>query len=464
MTARLADDACEGAAGEFAHGDQALRAQVVAMPRLADDACEGAAGEFAHGDQALRAQVVAMPRLSDSMEEGTIVTWLVADGAPVARGEEIVEVETDKATMPYEAEGDGVLHHAVAAGETVAVGTTIARIAPEGVALAVAPAPASPTAAPTSSPTDRSTTAAGPVPPSVPAAALPSSRVSASPLARRIARELGIDLAALVGSGPNGRVVKRDVLGAEAHEAAEAVSTPPLVSQSVPTKGAATVVPLSRTQQLVGRRMGESKASAPDFTLDVEVDMDAAVAMRARLKQLLGDAPAPSLGDFVIKACALALREQPRVNGAFAGERVELYERVNVGVAVAAPDALLVPTVFDADSRSLGQVGADVRRLAAAARAGTLTPGEMSGATFTVSNLGGFGVDAFTAVLNPPQAAILAVGAVRPRPHARDGELVLAQTLLARLTCDHRILNGADGAAFLARVRALLQAPELLAL
>ena len=396
---------------------------------------------------------VPMPRLSDSMEEGTIVTWLVADGAPVARGEEIVEVETDKATMPYEAEVDGVLHHAVAAGEAVAVGTTIAQIAPEGVV----PAPA-PTAA---SPTDRSTTAVGPASPMpVPAAALPAgARVSASPLARRIARELGIDLAALVGSGPNGRVVKRDVLGAELPQVEEQI-----VVKRPDAKGTVTRVPLSRPQQLVGRRMAESKATAPDFTLDVEVDMDAAVALRARLKQLLDGAPAPSIGDFVIKACGLALREHPRVNGAFADDAVELFERVNVGVAVATPGALLVPTVFDVDQRSLGQIGADVRRLAVAARDGSLTPAEMGGATFTVSNLGSFGVDAFTAVLNPPQAAILAIGAVRERPIGRDGELVLAKTLLARLTCDHRILDGADGAAFLARVRDLLQAPELLAL
>jgi pyruvate dehydrogenase E2 component (dihydrolipoamide acetyltransferase) len=285
--------------------------------------------------------------------------------------------------------------------------------------------------------------------------------VSASPLARRIARELGIDLAMLAGTGPNGRVVKRDVLAAEP---AEVVVAPRVVETAAPTKGSATVVPLTRAQQVVGRRMAESKGSAPDFTLDVEVDMDAAVALRGRLKQLLGDAPAPSLGDFVVKACGLALREHPRVNGAFAGAAVELYERVNVGVAVAAPDALLVPTVFDADSRSLGQIGADVRRLAAAAREGSLTPAEMGGATFTVSNLGMFGVDAFTAVLNPPQAAILAVGAIRERPYGRNGELVLAKTLLTRLTCDHRILNGADGAAFLARVRELLEAPELLAL
>jgi pyruvate dehydrogenase E2 component (dihydrolipoamide acetyltransferase) len=421
-------------------------------------------------DVAAGTSTVPMPRLSDSMEEGTIASWLVDDGAAVTRGQEVVEVETDKATMPYEAEADGILHILVAAGETVPVGAPIAQIAPEGVAVS---APVAPAAAPA------------------------GARVSASPLARRIARELGVDLAALVGSGPNGRVVKRDVLaaqatpgvqagaapavGAPAESAAPAAlagapspagsaspaAAPPAATAPAPSpdRGAVEREPLSRVQQTIARRMTEAK-QAPEFVLDVEVDMGAAIALRERFKQLLAgsESKPPSLGDFVVKAAALALRDHPRANGAFAGDAVELYERVNVGVAVAAPGALLVPTVFDADVRSLGQIAADVRRLAGAARAGTLTPQEMGGATFTVSNLGMFGVDAFTAVLNPPQAAILAVGAVKERAVARDGQLVLAPTLVARLTCDHRILNGADGAALLARIRELLETPELLAL
>ncbi|MDW5594517.1 dihydrolipoamide acetyltransferase family protein [Conexibacter stalactiti] len=397
---------------------------------------------------------VPMPRLSDSMEEGTIVTWLVEDGAAVTAGEEIVEVETDKATMPYEAETDGVLHVVVPAGGTVPVGETIAHIAPAGVAVDAAP-PSAPSDARESVVAERPQVHAHAV---VPAR---GARVSASPLARRIARELKIDLATLVGSGPNGRVVKSDVLAAEPAPA--------------PTVEAANLVPLTRIQQVIAKRMTESKQSAPDFVLDVEVEMDAAIAMRARFKELLAgaagaggaDASAakpPSLGDFVIKACGIALREHPRLNGAYRGDAIELFDRVNVGVAVAVPGALLVPTVVDADQRTLGQIAGDVRRLAASAREGRLTPAELSGATFTVSNLGMFGVDAFTAVLNPPQAAILAVGAVKQRPVARDGQLALGSTMFARLTCDHRIVNGADGAAFLARVRELLETPELLAL
>jgi pyruvate dehydrogenase E2 component (dihydrolipoamide acetyltransferase) len=414
---------------------------------------------------------VPMPRLSDSMEEGTIVTWLAGDGDAVTRGQEIVEVETDKATMPYEAEADGVLHVLVQAGATVEVGALIAQIAPAGVAVtATAPAPA---------PDARSVDPLRGVRTTAHPAAAPverrRARVSASPLARRIARELGIDLAALTGSGPNGRVVKRDVLAAQPAAPAPAPApsgaghiSAPSAGTDVPSssdKGVVESIPLTRVQQTIAKRMTEAK-QAPEFVLDAEIDMGAAIALRERFKQLLagGEVKPPSLGDFVIKAAALALREHPRANGAFAGDRVDLYERVNVGVAVAAPEALLVPTVFDADQRSLGQIAADVRRLAAAARAGRLTPQEMGGATFTVSNLGMFGVDAFTAVLNPPQAAILAVGAVRERAVGRDGALVLAPTMVARLTCDHRILNGADGAALLARIRELLQAPELLAL
>ncbi len=419
---------------------------------------------------------VVMPRLSDSMEEGTIVAWTAADGAVVTRGEEIVEVETDKATMPYEAEASGVLHVLLEVGATAPVGAVIARIAPEGVEVAGGSAPAAP---------------ASEAPTSAAAPGASTTRVNASPLARRIAGELGIDLAALVGSGPRGRVVRADVLAASppSHpsapapepaaaasptpaapaapavpQAAAAVSSPPPAPVPAGGRGEATAVPLSRLQQVVARRMAESKATAPDFIVEAEIDMGRAVALRAQLKQLLAGDPPPSLNDFVVKACALALREHPRVNAAYRGDRFELHGRVNVGVAVASEDALLVPTVFDADRSSLGTIATATRRLAAAARDGSLTPPDLSGATFSISNLGMFGVDRFTAVLNPPQAAILAVGAVRERAVVRDGALAVAQTMNVALTCDHRILYGADGAAFLGRVRALLEQPELLLL
>jgi pyruvate dehydrogenase E2 component (dihydrolipoamide acetyltransferase) len=220
------------------------------------------------------------------------------------------------------------------------------------------------------------------------------------------------------------------------------------------------VVELSRTQQTIARRMAESRATVPDFTLHADVDMGQAWEGRAALKASAPEGAAvPSFNDLVVKACALALREFPRVNGAYKDGHFELYARVNVGVAVAAPDGLVVPTVFDADRRTLGEIARDTRALAGKVREGTITPPELSGATFTVSNLGMYGVREFVAVINPPQAAILSVGAVEERPVVRDGAVVPGRRMSVALACDHRILYGADAAEFLARVRALLEAP-----
>jgi len=386
------------------------------------------------------------------MEEGTILTWLVADGGSVVHGEPLVEIETDKATMPYEAEASGVLQVVVAEGEVVAVGATIAWIAPEG---AEPPARPSSTIAADDAPVDE--------------AAPARIRVNASPVARRVASDLRIGLPHVSGTGPGGRIVKADVLAAasgvpDRHVASPSSGTPsPAVTPS--SKGDTTVVDLSRVQQVVAQRMSESKATAPDFVLEVEIDMSDAVAMRARLNALVAhEGPGLSINDMVVAACGRALRDHPRANGEYHDGRLELHSRVNVGVAVALDDSLLVPTVTDADVRSLGAIAADVRRLVDRARAGTLTPSELSGGTFSVSNLGMLGIDRFTAVLNPPQAGILAVGAVRERIVASGGEPVVRSTMYAALTCDHRILYGADAARFLARVRQLLETPESLLL
>jgi pyruvate dehydrogenase E2 component (dihydrolipoamide acetyltransferase) len=224
------------------------------------------------------------------------------------------------------------------------------------------------------------------------------------------------------------------------------------------------VVELSRTQQTIARRMAESRATVPDFTLQADVDMDRAWDERAALKAVAREGDVvPSFNDLVVKACALALREFPKANGAYRDGRFELYSRVNVGVAVAAPDGLVVPTIFDADRRALNDIAREARALAAKVRDGTITPPELSGATFTVSNLGMYGVREFVAVINPPQAAILSVGAVEERPVVRDGAVVPGRRMSVALACDHRILYGADAAEFLARVRALLEAPLSLA-
>ncbi len=296
---------------------------------------------------------------------------------------------------------------------------------------------------------------------------------------------MGLELARLEGTGPGGRIVKADVeaaAGGGEQPAAEEEKAPepaaekkpekkpegvpaPVVSGDAQTgRGETSTHDLTRIQQTVARRMAESKATAPDFVLHVEVDMDEAVELRKQLKAAAGDQPAPSFNDFVVKASALALREFPRANGAYRDGKFELYSRVNVGVAVAAQDALVVPTVLDADSKSLGQIARESRQLAERVRAGAITPPELSSGTFTVSNLGMFGIDDFVAVINPPQAAILAVGAMKPTPVVRDGEVVVRTIMKLTLSCDHRILYGADAAEFLARIRERLENPLALAL
>jgi pyruvate dehydrogenase E2 component (dihydrolipoamide acetyltransferase) len=290
----------------------------------------------------------------------------------------------------------------------------------------------------------------------------------------------GLDLAALVGNGPNGRVTKGDVRAALDHSApvptlpapaapepaepprAAAPEPPPRARESA--RGSADIVEPTRIQALVARRMTESKATAPDFTLTVEIDMEPAAELRKTLRALAGDAPPPSFNDMVLRACATALRAHPNVNAAYRDGHYERYSRVNVGVAVAGGGTLIVPTVFDTDKKSLGQIARESRDLAARARDGALTPAELDGGTFSVSNLGMLGVDSFAAVLNPPQAAILAVGAIRERVVARDGRPVVRRTMHAALTCDHRIVNGAEGAAFLAAVSKTLENPGALLL
>jgi pyruvate dehydrogenase E2 component (dihydrolipoamide acetyltransferase) len=413
---------------------------------------------------------IVMPRLSDSMEEGTILTWLKSVGDEVAVGEELVEIETDKANMAYESDVAGTLTEILAPeGESLAIGSPIAVVGERGGASAPAapatPAPAEETQEPLAqSPgtfvTQRDT--------NVERSAEGGERIKASPVARRLAKERGVDLTTVQGSGPGGRIVKKDVgeatptaPGAAAVTEA-AGATPPSTETA---KGETHIQELSKLQEVIARRMAESKATAPHFYLEATVDMSAAVEARARLKAATPEGGVvPSFNDMVVKACALALREFPRANGAYKDGRFELYSRVNVGVAVAAQDALVVPTIFDADRKGLSQIATDARAVAAKVRAGSVTPPELSGGTFTVSNLGMYGIRNFGAVINPPQAAILAVGAIEERPVVREGSIATAHLMDVTLACDHRILYGADAAEFLARIRALLEEPLGLAL
>jgi pyruvate dehydrogenase E2 component (dihydrolipoamide acetyltransferase) len=465
---------------------------------------------------------VAMPRLSDSMEEGTILKWLKSEGDEVKRGEELVEIETDKANMTYEADQDGTLQIVAKEGDTLPVGETIARIGEAGESDGAGAAPAqeskeseegggeSEAAAPTATAAPEAPAEEREEPAEEEAAPAESpgpadggsngdgGRVKASPIARRMAQEMGLELGGVQGSGPGGRIVKADVEAAakggqpqaapaeagpaeagRAEAAAPAEAPPAEAPQEerkpVPApvssgdgqqsgRGETTTEDLSRLQQTIARRMAESKATAPEFVLNIEVDMDAAVELRKQLKVAAGESPAPSFNDFVIKASALALREFPRANGAYRDGKFELYSRVNVGMAVAAQDALVVPTIFDADRKSLGQIAREARALAERVRAGAITPPELSSGTFSVSNLGMFGIQSFVPVINPPQAAILGVGAMEAKPVAVDGEVKVGMRMLLTLSCDHRILYGADAAQFLGRIRQLLEQPLTLAL
>jgi pyruvate dehydrogenase E2 component (dihydrolipoamide acetyltransferase) len=433
---------------------------------------------------------IVMPRLSDSMEEGTILRWIRSQGDEVAVGDELVEIETDKANMVYEADAGGTLIEVVAQeGDTLPIGEVIARVgepgeAGDGAGRRERPAQESEEEAEKEGPEAPSPQEqAAPAPTAAPPAEAPTppapsgdGRVKASPIARRIAAERGLDLAAIAGSGPGGRIVKADVEQAEAGPETAAAEAPPAeAAPSAPTpgtrerpetaKGQVETVELTKVQQTIARRMAESKATAPHFYLEAEVDMSRAVEGRARIKaEAAEDEAVPSFNDMVVKACSLALREFPRANGAYRDGRVELHSRVNVGVAVAAREALIVPTVFDADLKGLRQIAVETRALAARVRDGSITPPELSGGTFTVSNLGMYGITNFAAVINPPQAGILAVGSIAKRPVVREGEIGTAHLMPVNLACDHRILYGADGAEFLARVRTLLEEPLALAL
>ncbi|HKG16366.1 MAG TPA: dihydrolipoamide acetyltransferase family protein [Solirubrobacteraceae bacterium] len=421
---------------------------------------------------------VVMPRLSDSMEEGTILRWLKADGDHVSRGDELVEIETDKATMTYEADQDGVLGIVAGEGQTLAIGEVIAHIGEPSGDGATPAGDERAESSPRETEPEPEPAAASPEPEPEPAAASPEpepesaapsttgnggERVKASPVARRIARDRGVELSRLTGSGPGGRIVKADVESAVAQAATE----PGQAAVPAPTgtaKGEVDSRELSRGQRTIARRMAESRATIPDFTLETEIDMEAALEARTQLREVARDQAVPTLNDMIVKASALALREFPRANGSYSDGRFELHSRVNVGVAVAAHESLVVPTVFDADRKALGQIARETHALTEKVREGGITPPEVSGGTFTVSNLGMYGITSFTAVINPPQAAILSVGSVEPRAVVRDGELVARRVMRVTLACDHRILYGADAAEFLARIRELLEHPAALEL
>ena len=408
---------------------------------------------------------VKLPRLGQGMESGTIVRWLKGEGEPVKKREPLYELDTDKVTQEVEAEADGVLLKIVVAEGEVEVGTTVGVIGQEGEEISLAavtapaPSPAEPTAAPAPSGTEpRGETAADAhVEPSGTetqgVSVAGDGRVKASPLARRIARERGVDLSAVTGTGPDGRVIADDV---EQH----GTSTVAAPMQTVPA-GEVEIVQLTSTRKTIARRLSEAW-TAPVFQLGVSVDMTEALALREQLVARVTEGQAkPTVNDVLTKLVAVTLTRHRAVNATFSGDAIQRFPNAHVGIAVAAPNGLVVPVIRDADRRTIKEI-ADARSdLVGRARNGKLTRADLEGGTFTISNLGMFGVEQFVAVLNPPQVAILAVGAVKDTAVVVEGEIDIAPMLQVTLTCDHRAIDGAEGAEFLQTLVALIEQPAL---
>ena len=414
---------------------------------------------------------VVMPKLSDTMEEGRILRWLKKEGDPIETGQALAEVETDKATVEMEAYTNGtILKLITAEGQFVKVGDLIAVIGAAGEDFsALLPAAGAPAAAASPAP-------AAPAAPrpqaAVPVAAAPAATgrsVKASPLALRMAAEAGLDLGSLQGTGPQGRVIKRDIEAALAQAPAAAparAAAAPQRARSLSLVAAREAGPdsqeveLSSVRRTIAKRLVQSKGPVPHFYLTVDIAMD---RVWDAYRALRDQKSTISINDIIVKAAALALRQHPDINASFAGDHVKLYSRVHIGMAVALEDGLITPVLRDADLKPLEEISEDARSLAERARAKKLQPNEYTGATFSISNLGMMGIEEFSAIINPPEAAILAVGAVRQVPVVVDGALAVGWRMKATLSVDHRVADGASGARFLQTLRRFLEHPLLMA-
>jgi pyruvate dehydrogenase E2 component (dihydrolipoamide acetyltransferase) len=407
---------------------------------------------------------VMMEALSPTMEEGRLVKWVKNVGDAVKSGDTIGEVETDKAIMELVARGDGILRaHLVPEGTTAAVGMVIGVIgaANEDISSMTGGAAPAPAAAPVAAAPVAAAPAAAPPAAAPPAAAAPAAAVAeasgpvrSSPLARRIAAEKGVNLSTVHGSGPNGRVIRRDI------EAAS-VSTTAAAPASIPITGAYTDVVLTQMRKTIARRLSESIGPVPTFYLTSEIDMTKVGQLREQMVAN-GDQYKVSVNDIIIKAVAIALTRHPECNAHWMGDAIRYFSAAHVGMAVATDDGLIVPVIRDAQLKGLGQIGKEARELAKKARERKLQPAEFTGGTFSVSNLGMFGIDQFTAIINPPEAAILAVGATETKPVWENGQFVPRQRMRVTLSCDHRVIDGAVGAKFLQTLRSLLEAPMMM--
>ncbi|MFD1470651.1 pyruvate dehydrogenase complex dihydrolipoamide acetyltransferase [Hymenobacter caeli] len=456
-------------------------------PAPAAEAPKAAAAPAAAPANGKKAAVVRMPKMSDTMTEGTIAAWLKKVGDKVKSGDILAEVETDKATMELENYEDGtLLYTGPKEGEAVAVDGILAIIGEEGADIqallggqsgGATPAPAAAQAAPAA----EAPAAAGQAPsPGDLAPETPTGRILASPLAKSIAKEKGINLAQVKGSGDNGRIVQRDV---EAFQPGQAAAPAPAAAPAAPSEyiaaalpeaapaapaskdapapaaaeGTYTDTPVSQMRKVIAKRLSESLFTAPHFYLTMEIVMDKAMETRVKLNEL---SPVKlSFNDLVLKASAMALRQHPVVNSSWLGDKIRQNKVINIGVAVAVDEGLLVPVVRNADGKGLSQIATEVKELAGKAKSKKLQPAEWEGSTFTISNLGMFGIDEFTAIINPPDACILAVGGIKQTAVVKDGQLAVGNVMKVTLSCDHRVVDGATGAAFLQTLKSLLEDP-----
>lgn len=406
-----------------------------------------------------------MPALSPSMTEGTLARWLKKEGDSVTAGEALAEIESDKATIEFESPETGTLGRILIpdGSEGVSVASPIGLLLLPGEDAQSLDA-TSTTAAPTPSSADPATKTAGSA--AAPAQAAPSeTRVFASPLARRVARTQGIDLACVTGSGPRGRILKRDVMTAEKPAVASATPIPPVQVQApaaaAPAPSSSALyedVPLSAMRKVIARRLTDSKQTVPHFYLTVDCLLDQLLRLRAEFNGR-GDGVKLSVNDFVVRAVALALRKVPAANASFTETAIRYYKDVDISVAVATPGGLITPILRHADHKGLATISAEMRDLAARARDGKLKPDEFQGGTFSISNLGMYGIRQFEAIINPPQGCIMAVGAAEPRIVVRDGAPAVATVMTCSLSVDHRVVDGAVGAEFLAAFKKLIEDP-----
>lgn len=418
------------------------------------------------------AEIIRMPRLSDTMEEGNIVGWQKKVGDKVSPGDILAEVETDKATMELESFNEGVLLYIGVPEGPVAVEGVIAIIgeggediaallkeieaeaaapkkAEEPVAAAATPAPAPVAAAPAPAPTPVATVAA---------VASGDGRVKASPLAKKMSKDAGLDLRRVAGSGENGRIVKKDVEAAMANGGSSAMAyVPGALAAASYDPSIYGDKPVSQMRKVIAKRLGESKFSAPHFYLTMEINMDNMIAARESINE---ESPIRiSYNDLIVKASAVSLRRHPEINASWFGDKITYHEDINIGVAVAIDEGLMVPVIKNADRKTLVAIKSEIKDLAGKAKSRKISPDEMSGNTFTISNLGMFDIEEFTAIINPPDACILAVGSIIEKPIVKNGSIVVGNMMKVTLSCDHRIVDGAKGAAFLQTLKSHLENP-----